>query len=69
MSILGSVVKFLAKEAIAPALDEFGRKVGTAFGKRLGRRIDPAGEHDAEDEDCECSECKSEKPGEKDGAQ
>lgn len=64
MSIIGSIVKYVAKEAIAPALDEFGRKVGTAFGKRLGRRIDPAGEHEDGD-DCKCDECESKKPDKK----
>lgn len=37
---------FALKTAARPALESFGTKVGEAFGKRLGRRIDPEGADD-----------------------
>lgn len=43
MSWLARAAIFALKELASPVLDELGKKVGSAFGERIGRRVDPEG--------------------------
>lgn len=61
MSLVGRALLFVAREAAKPTLEEFGRKVGTAIGRRLGRCIDPEGAKKDDERDdeasCDCDDC------------
>ncbi len=41
MSLLGAVVRFVAKETAKPFLETVGEHIGDALGTVLGRKIDP----------------------------